>query len=119
MLETDRTGKTLLTFEATGRISRIPIERRGTSSGGHEWVLGGVALEVFEEGVEGSAQLYITTWDEEKIELINRIGVGKNVKVKYRLETREKFNKLQTDVLLVDIAGMSDDEDFLYRKDRS
>ncbi len=116
MIEKQQDGRYVLQYEATGIIRRIPIERRGVSKHGTEWVRGGVLLEVAEDGCEGSAQLFLTTWQEEMIETINRIGVGKNVKVKFHIECREYFDNYQCNILLDDIFGLSEGEDFIYGK---
>ena len=100
MITEDNTGKRVLSFECTGVIRRIPIEKRGTSKRGIEWTLGGVLLEVSEDGVEGSAPLYLTAWGDEFVEEINNLGVGKKVDVKYHIETKEAYDRFRTDVVL-------------------
>ena len=116
MLKIDDTGRGVLQFESTGVIRRIPLERRGHTKGGKEWILGGCLLEVGEEGVAGSAQLYLITFNEELIEQINVIGVGKNVRVKYHLETKEYYDSFRVSVILDEIGGLTDGEDFVYGK---
>lgn len=103
MIQKDQTGKTVLSYEVHGVVRRIPIEKRGVSKRGNEWTLGGVLLEVSETEVDGSAQLYLTAWGDEKVEEINRIGVGKNVVAKFHIETREAFDRFSTDVILDEI----------------
>jgi hypothetical protein len=116
MLKVDDTGRGVLQFESTGVVRRIPLERRGHTKGGKEWTLGGVLLEVGEEGVAGSAQLYLITFNEELIEQINIIGVGKRVKVKYHLETKEYYDNFRVSVILDEIGLMTDAENFLIGK---
>lgn len=119
MLKIDDTGRGVLQFESTGVIRRIPLERRGHTKGGKEWILGGCLLEVGEEGVAGSAQLYLITFKEELIEQINVIGVGKNVSVKYHLETKEYYDGFRVSVILDEIGLMTDAENFLIGKGKN
>ncbi|MBQ1469781.1 MAG: hypothetical protein IIZ29_02875 [Schwartzia sp.] len=116
MLKVDDTGRGVLQFESTGVIRRIPLERRGHTKGGKEWILGGSLLEVGEEGVDGSAQLYLITFNEELIEQINVIGVGKHVRVKYHIETKEYYDSFRVSVILDEIVLMTDAENFLIGK---
>ena len=53
------------------------MTRYGTSKHGHEWSMQNVQLEVTEEGAEGSVTIWLTAWDEELIETLNRIGINK------------------------------------------
>jgi hypothetical protein len=115
MLKDDGTGKHLLTYEVTGVIRRIPIESRGETRG-HEWVRGGVLLEVFEDGVDGSAMLWLMTWKDEMIETLNTIGVGKRVRVTYHLDTREKHDNYQVSTIIDSIEGLTDAESYIYNK---
>ena len=103
MIKTNEKGSGVLSFTAKGVIRRIPIEKRGTSKRGVEWTLGGVCLEVSEDGCEGSAMLYLIAWGDELVEEINRLGVGKKVKANYHIETREMYDSFRTDVVLDDI----------------
>ena len=116
MLKVDETGRGVLQFESTGVVRRIPLERRGHTKGGKEWTLGGVLLEVGEEGVSGSAQLYLITFEDELIEQINIIGVGKHVRVKYHIETKEYYDSFRVSVILDEIGLMTDAENFLIGK---
>mgnify|MGYP006988854000 CR=1 FL=1 len=113
MLKDDGTGRYLLSYEVTGVIRRIPIEKRGTSRYGHEWVLGGVLLEVSEDGAEGSAPMYLTTFDPELIETINTLGVGKKVRVGYHINTRERFDGYTVSVIADTMELLTDGENFL------
>lgn len=113
MLKTDETGRSVLGFEADGIIRRIPIERRGVSKNGREWVLGGVLLEVYDANSEGSAQLYLITWEDTMIEMISRFGVGKKVHVRFHIESREKYDRFDTSVVIDDIMATTDKENFV------
>ena len=114
MIKTDETGRSFLSYESTGRIARIPMERRGKSARGHEWVLGSILLEVFDEERNGSARLVLTTFDEMLIEQMNTIGVGKDVKVRWHVDVRDNFDNYKVSLMLDSIDGISDGESFLY-----
>lgn len=113
MLKGDGTGRYLLSYENEALIRRIPLERRGVTNG-REWVLGSALFEVFEQDAGGSAELYLITFDELLIEQINRIGVGKRVKIAYHIETRQRFDSYNVSVVLDSIQGLSENEDFVY-----
>lgn len=113
MLKGDGTGKYLLSFQNEALIRRIPLERRGVTNG-REWVLGGLLCEVFEPDTEGSAELYLITFDGLLIEQINRIGVGKRVKIAYHIETRQRYDSYNVSAVLDSIQGLSENEDFIY-----
>lgn len=115
MIKTDETGRSFLSYESTGRIARLPMERRGKSARGHEWVLGSILLEVFdEENRSGSARLCLVTFDEMLIEQMNTIGVGKDVKVRWHVDVRDNFDNYKVSLILDEIEGLSDGENFLY-----
>ena len=114
MINTDETGRSFLSYESTGRIARIPMERRGKSARGHEWVLGSILLEVFDEERNGSARLVLVTFDEILIEQMNTIGVGKDVKVRWHVEVRDSFDNYKVSLVLDSIEGLSEGENFLY-----
>ena len=117
MLVNDGTGKYLLTFENVAVIRRIPMERRGTSKRGLQWTLGSALFEVFgEEGESGSAQLYLVTFDEEVIEQLNVFGVGKRVKIRWHVESREKFDSYAVSAILDGIEMLTDGENFIVGK---
>ena len=114
MIKTDETGRSFLTFENTGRIARIPMERRGKSARGHEWVLGSVLLEVFdEENRSGSARLCLLTFDEILIEQMNTIGVGKDVKVRWHVDVRDAFDNYKVSLVLDEIEFLTEGENFV------
>lgn len=117
MIKTDSTGNCLLSYEILGRIARIPLERRGTSKSGKQWFLGSVLLEVYEDGVNGSVRLYLITWSEEMYEMVYRIGVGKNVRVKFHIQTKERFDSYDVTAILDEIDMLTDAENFLIGKD--
>lgn len=115
MIKTDETGRSFLSYESTGRIARIPMERRGKSARGHEWVLGSVLLEVFdEENRSGSARLCLLTFDEILIEQMNTIGVGKDVKVRWHVDVRDNFDNYKVSLVLDSIEGMTMAESYIY-----
>lgn len=117
MIKTDETGRSFLTFENTGRIARIPMERRGKSARGHEWVLGSVLLEVFdEENHSGSARLCLLTFDEILIEQMNTIGVGKDVKVRWHVDVRDAFDNYKVSLVLDEIEFLTEGENFMLNK---
>lgn len=115
MIKTDETGRSFLSYESTGRIVRIPVERRGKSARGHEWVLGSVLLEVYdEEKKNGSARLCLLTFDEMLIEQMNTIGVGKDVKVRWHVDVRDSFDNYKVSLVLDEIDGITDGESFVF-----
>lgn len=115
MIKTDETGRSFLSYESTGRIARIPMERRGKSARGHEWVLGSILLEVFdEENRNGSARLCLLTFDEILIEQMNTIGVGKDVKVRWHVDVRDNFDNYKVSLVLDEIEGMTMAESYIY-----
>lgn len=116
MIKDEGNGRYVLQYEVEGVIRRLPLEKRGTGRTGYEWVMGQVLLEVFEEGVDGSAQLHLITWSEEMVEILNRIGVGKKVKALYHIECREFFDNYKTSLVIDDIDMMSESENYLIGK---
>lgn len=119
MVKNEATGRYSLSFTSEGVIRRIPFERHGTSKKGIDWVLGGVLIEVQQEGCEGSAQLYLSTFDSTLIETINTIGVGKRVKIDWHIECKEYFDNYKTNAVLDDISFLTENEDFLLNKKKS
>ena len=101
-------------FETNAVIRRIPMERRGTARSGREWVMGSVVIEAFEDAECESALLYLITWQEEMIETLNILGVGKKCKVKFHIECREFYDSYKTSLILDSIDGISEGESFLY-----
>jgi len=117
MIKTDETGRSFLSYESTGRIARIPMERRGKSARGHEWVLGSILLEVFdEENRSGSARLVLMTFDEMLIEQMNTIGVGKDVKVRWHVDVRDNFDNYKVSLVLDEIEFLTEGENFMLNK---
>lgn len=112
MLKGDGTGKYLLSFQNEALIRRIPLERRGVTNG-REWVLGSALFEVFEKDTDGSAELYLITFNDELIEQLNRIGIGKRVKIGWHIETRPRYDSYNVSAVLDSINGLSDAEDFI------
>lgn len=118
MLKIDETGRGVLQYESIGVVRRIPLERRGKTRGGKEWTLGGLLIEAGEEGVDGSAQLFLVTFDEYLIEQINVIGVGKMVRTRWHVESKEYYDSFRTSIILDDIELMTEGENFLIGKGR-
>ncbi len=115
MIKTDETGRSFLSYNSTGRIARIPMEKRGRSVRNHEWVLGSILLEVFdpEDRQNGSARLCLITFDEMLIEQMNTIGVGKDVKVRWHVEVRDNFDNYKVSLVLDEIEFLTEGENFV------
>lgn len=114
MIKDDGTGRLLMQHTVSGVVRRIPLEKTGISKKGIEWTLGGVLVECSEEGFNGSVPLFFSTFDTELIEIINRIGVGKEVEVTYHIECKEYYDNYRTNLVLDSIGGKSESENFLY-----
>lgn len=114
MLKTDSTGRSVLQYTVTGRIRRLPLPKTGTSRKGFEWKMGSAVLEVTEEGVEGSAELYLVTFDEFLIEELEMIGIGKNVKATFHIDVRSFYDSYNVSCILDAIEGCTDGENRLY-----
>ena len=114
MLKTDSTGRSVLQYTVTGRIRRIPLPKSGISKKGVAWQMGSVVLEVMEEGVDGSAELYMVTFDEYLIEELDMIGIGKNVKATFHIDVRSYYDSYNVSCILDAIEGCTDGESFLY-----
>lgn len=116
MIKTDETGKGILCYEVSGAIRRIPLQKRGVSRKNIPWTLGSILLEVGEDGVNGSAPLFLVTFNEELIERFERIGVGKNVKVVFHIETREFMDRFNVSCVLDSIDLVSERENYILGK---
>lgn len=116
MVQTDNTGRSVLSFEAVGRIERLPMVKTGTSRRGNEWKLGSCLMEVYNEGRTQSARLFLTTFDELLIEQMHTIGVGKDVRVRYHVDVREHYDTYTVSLMLDEIGFMTDGENFLLGK---
>lgn len=114
MIQSDKTGRHLMCFETNAIIRRLPTERRGTARSGREWVMGSVVIEAFEDAECESALLYLITWQEEMIETLNILGVGKKCKVKFHIECREYYDSYKTSLILDSIDGISEGESFVF-----
>lgn len=113
MIQTDETGNSVLSYEVTGKITRIPLERRGTTKKGIEWVLGSCLLEVYDEEKRNSARLFLVTFNEELIETLNVLGVGKNVKARYHIDVRDRYDGYSVSLILDGIEMLTESENFL------
>lgn len=114
MLKTDSTGRSVLQYTVTGRIRRLPLPKSGVSKRGIEWKMGAVVIEVMEEGVDGSAELYCVSFDEFLIEELEMIGVGKNVKATFHIDVRSYYDSYNVSCILDAIEGCTDGENRLY-----
>lgn len=114
MLKTDSTGRSVLQYTVTGRIRRLPLPKSGISKKGVAWKMGSVVLEVMEEGVEGSAELYCVSFDEFLIEELEMLGVGKNVKATFHIDVRSYYDSYNVSCILDAIEGCTAGEDRLY-----
>ena len=114
MIKDDGNGRLLMQQTVSGVVRRIPLTRNGISKKGVEWTLGGVLIEASDEGFNGSVPLFLSTFDTELIELINRIGVGKEVVVTFHIECSAYYDNYRTNLVLDSIEGKSEAENFLY-----
>lgn len=115
MIKSDERGSAVLQYTVTGRIRRIPLPKMGHSSKG-DWKMASVYLECFEEGVNGSAPLFLVTFDDYLAETIENLGVGKDVKVTFHIAVREKFDNCSISLVIDDIEMLTDGENFLIGK---
>lgn len=116
MIQKDETGKGLLSFTMNAVIRRIPLEKRGTGRRGTPWTLGSVVVEAYEDDEHDSAMLFLTTFNEELIEEINILGVGKRVQVKFHINVRENFDSYKTDLTLDEISALTEAENYMIGK---
>lgn len=114
MLKTDSTGRSVLQYTVTGRIRRLPLPKSGISKKGVAWKMGSAVIEVMEEGVEGSAELYCVSFDEFLIEELEMLGVGKNVKATFHIDVRSYYDSYNVSCILDAIEGCTDGENRLY-----
>lgn len=114
MIKEGKNGMLLMQQTVSGVVRRIPLTRNGISKKGVEWELGGVLIEASEEGFNGSVPLFISTFDTELIELINRIGVGKEVVVTFHIECSAYYDNYRTNLVLDSIEGKNENENFIY-----
>ena len=114
MIKDDGNGRLLMQQTVSGVVRRIPLTRNGMSKRGVEWELGGVLIEASEEGFNGSVPLFFSTFDTELIELINRIGVGKEVVVTFHIECSAYYDNYRTNLVLDSIEGKNSSENFFY-----
>lgn len=114
MIKEGKNGTLLMQQTVSGVTRRIPLEKTGVSKKGVEWTLGGVLIEASEEGFDGSVPLFFSTFDPELIELINRIGVGKDVVVTFHIECSAYYDNYRTNLVLDSIEGKNENENFLY-----
>lgn len=116
MIEKKEDGRYLLSFETNAVIRRIPLPRSGVAKNGRPWTLGGALVEAYDENENESAQLYVITWDALMVEQIERLGVGKRVRMKCHVDTHEKYDNYNVSVILDEISLPTDGENFLVGK---
>ena len=114
MIKEGKNGMLMMQHTVSGVVRRIPLTRNGISKRGVEWELGGVLIEASEEGFNGSVPLFFSTFDTELIELINRIGVGKEVVVTFHIECSAYYDNYRTNLVLDSIEGKNEAENFIY-----
>lgn len=114
MIKEGKNGMLMMQQTVSGVVRRIPLVKTGLSKKGVEWALGGVLIEATEEGFNGSVPLFFSTFDTELIELINRIGVGKEVVVTFHIECSAYYDNYRTNLVLDSIEGKNSSENFLY-----
>lgn len=102
----------MMQHTVSGVTRRIPLEKCGVNKKGEPWTLGGVLIEASEEGFNGSVPLFFSTFDPELIELINRIGVGKEVVVTFHIECSAYYDNYRTNLVLDSIEGKNEKENF-------
>lgn len=114
MIKEGKNGMLMMQQTVSGVVRRIPLVKTGVSKKGVEWELGGVLIEASEDGFNGSVPLFISTFDSELIELINRIGVGKDVVVTFHIECSAYYDNYRTNLVLDSIEGKNENENFIY-----
>ena len=103
----------MLSYENTAIVRRIMLPKCGVTNG-KEWQLGRFLFEVFEEGSDASAELFLVSFDEEVMEMVERIGVGKKVRILYHIQSRPHYDSYIVSAVLDSINGMNENEDFIY-----
>lgn len=117
MIEQNEKGKRILSFETNAIIRRIPISQFGTRKDGSEWRKDSVLLEAYDEDESASAEMFLIYWDNELLaETIERLGVGKKVRVKYHLSFTPHFDNYYQSVILDDVQMLTEKENFLIGK---
>lgn len=114
MIASDGLGKCSLQYEVTGRIRRIMLPKSGVTKRGMPWSMGGMLMEVSESESEGSARLFLVTFDEYLIEQMELIGVGKDVRVMFHIDVKERYDNYSVSCILDSIGGITEGESFLY-----
>ena len=110
----EQDGKRILQYEVNAIVRRIPVEKRGISATGKEWLLGTLIVEAFDDNENESVELMLTTFDEEVYESVVRIGVGKKVRVTFHIDTWQRKGRYSVSCILDAINGLTEGEDFLY-----
>ena len=110
----EENGKRILQYEVNAITRRIPIEKRGISQNGKEWLLATLFVEVYEGNEMDSVELMLTTFSEEMYETVTRIGVGKDVKIKFHIDTWQRNGRYSISCVLDSIEGKNEAENFIY-----
>ena len=110
----EQDGKRILQYEVNAITRRIPIEKRGISQNGKEWLLATLFVEVYEGNEMDSVELMLTTFSEEMYETVTRIGVGKDVKIKFHIDTWQRNGRYSISCVLDSIEGKNEAENFIY-----
>lgn len=110
----EQDGKRILQYEVNAITRRIPIEKRGISPNGKEWLMATLFVEVYEGNEMDSVELMLTTFSEEMYETVTRIGVGKDVKIKFHIDTWQRNGRYSISCVLDSIEGKNSSENFIY-----
>lgn len=113
MIKEQKDGQYMLSYENTAIIRRIMLPKCGVTNG-KEWRLGRFLFEVFEEGTDASAELFLVTFDDELSETVERLGVGKRVKISWHVQSRAHYDSYIVSAVLDSISGLTESEDFIY-----
>ena len=90
----EENGRRVLQYEVNAITRRIPIEKRGISPNGKDWLLATLFVEVYET--------------------VTRIGVGKDVKIKFHIDTWQRNGRYSISCVLDSIEGKNSNENFIY-----
>lgn len=112
MIKQQQDGQYMLSYENTAIIRRIMLPKCGVTNG-KEWQLGRFLFEVFEEGSDASAELFLVSFNDEIMELVERFGVGKKVKILWHVQSRAHYDSYIVSAVLDSINGMNENEDFV------
>ncbi len=89
-------------MDITGKLIRILPEQRGESARG-PWVRGGFVIETTETYPR---QVAFTTFDEDRLAMINSLQLGALVTVAFSPESREYNERWYTDLRAINVTAM-------------